>query len=162
MSDDTGMVKELARAQGDVDDLKSIETPHNERYKTFWFGYSKTTEVMVMAVVATTPHNVVWNQLVPNDGDEWYWYAPMEQGSYKISVLGISAADRGVADFYVNGVEIASKDWYAAPAVHDEEWTFNWNPTQTRLHEFKIVVDGKNGLSTNFHLVLSSIVIYRV
>jgi hypothetical protein len=168
MSDDNGMVmrsglvKNISRSQKDIERLGSIETPHNEMYKTFWFGYCLTTETMTRVVDNLQPYNVRWRQVTPNDGDAFYWYAPMEQGTYKIAVNGVQQNSNGIADFHVNGVEISSFDWYAAVQTADVEWLFNWTPTQTRLHEFKIVVDGKNASSGNYILRLTSIVIYRI
>jgi hypothetical protein len=162
MSDLVARVREL---ESRLDNIEGIETPQNLRYATFWFGYSETTETMIIyypgAAALEGAFNVGWNQSVPNDGDEFIWYAPFEQGAYKVAIIGFSASNIGKSDLIIDGTTIANDDWYSV-ATAQAIVTHNWTPTQTMMHEFKLKVNGKNAASSNYYLLLTCLIVYKI
>lgn len=80
----------------------------------------------------------------------------LKGGTYTFVVLGESRADSPLIDWYVDNVKVVSlQDWYAASTNSNIEKTASVTVVGDGYHVLKGVVNGKNGSSTNYFVVLT-------
>lgn len=85
------------------------------------------------------------------DGVEYDFYLPA--GTYTIYFGTSKNATRGIADFLIDDVEVASFDTYASSSTTYQIMTqASVNVTTTGAKTLKIVLDGKNASSSDFFL----------
>lgn len=91
-----------------------------------------------------------------NNGDTFTQGFWLQAGTYTFEVLGNKADNRGIVDWYVDGVPIVTgQDWYASPqssgvVISNGSITVNGDG----YHILKGVVNGKNASSSNYFITL--------
>lgn len=98
-------------------------------------------------------------QTAAQNGDTFTQSFMLAAGTYTLVFFGITSTDRGKIDWYIDDVKVVSlQDWYATPAA------FNITKTVTSIsvvgngrHVLKGVVNGKNGSSSAYIMVLTRI-----
>lgn len=87
----------------------------------------------------------------PALGDTTEFDMPLRPGTYKIRVIHDKDADRGIANFYVNNVNVGSVDCYSQTKINVNRFnTNNFTATKAGTQTFKCVITGKNPSSTGF------------
>lgn len=92
------------------------------------------------------------NSAAAANGDYFTTKCYLAAGTYTLDAFGYKANSYGITDFQIDGVEVASFDWYFNGAL-----TKNVQKTQTSitvstggLKTIKCLVDGKNGASGGY------------
>lgn len=82
-----------------------------------------------------------------------FWLAA---GTYTLSVLGQTENDACVVDWTIDGgAAIAGQDWYSSGATKNVVQTGSVTVATSGLHTLRGTVNGKNGSSSNFYLILT-------
>jgi hypothetical protein len=91
------------------------------------------------------------------NGDTFTQSLMLKAGTYNFYVLGETASDRGLLDWYIDGVNFATgQDWYSAgTTVNVIKSALAITVTGTGRHVLKGVVNGKNGASSGFAVLLA-------
>lgn len=109
--------------------------------------------------------NQVLNYIFSNtsgvDGDNLSYKVYLAAGTYTLQLYTASHTDRGIADFDIDGVEVASFDLYVG---------VGWNTVKTQtsiavatsgLKTLRVRADGKNESSSSYVIPLTSIALWR-
>lgn len=116
-----------------------------------------------VAVSTGQLHNMIVYQTTPANGNTFSFSLPLQAGTYSIVVLGYTDANRGILDIYADGVEVGSKDWFAAAPGAQNVYHVITPVTLTGniLHTFDGVIHGKNALSSGYAYVLTTFAVYQ-
>ncbi len=80
----------------------------------------------------------------------------LKAGTYTFSVLGIPSSNRGIIDWYIDGVlAVSQQDWYAAAANFNTPKTASVTVSSSGYHVLKGVVNGKNASASSYCMVLT-------
>lgn len=78
-------------------------------------------------------------------------------GTYNFEVLGTTAPNRPIVDWYVDGViKVTGQDWYTAGIVPNVRKSNSITVTGNGQHILKGIVNGKNGSSSDFNLAIGT------
>jgi hypothetical protein len=103
--------------------------------------------------ISSAFYNVVVYQNPEANGDSASSSISIQAGTYILSVMGSMASDRGIVDWYLDGVLIPAgtgQDWYsAAPAISVVQ-SFSVVIASAGYHVLKYIVNGKNVASTSY------------
>lgn len=96
------------------------------------------------------------------DQDNCTFKVALEKGTYSLKVLYREQTDGGIADFDIDGTEVASFDTYAGSNADNQiNVTTSISVPATGLFDFKIRADGKNGSSSAYQITLHAVFIVR-
>lgn len=96
------------------------------------------------------------------DADELHFKVYLDAGTYSFRMMVREAADRGIVDIYLDAVEIASFDWYAAAGASNVVKTETGIVVGAAgLYTLKLKIDGKNGSSSGYKLYCQYIALWR-
>jgi hypothetical protein len=97
-----------------------------------------------------------------NDLDQISWKAFLAAGTYTLRVVYGKAGNQGIADFYIDDVEVGSVDMYAASASLNNIYTVTGITVSTSgLKTIKAKVEGKNISSGDHYIKITSITFWR-
>jgi hypothetical protein len=92
------------------------------------------------------------------NGDSWEKSIFLKAGTYTISVLGMTAPSRGIQEIFIDGVSVGTIDWYNGSLVYNQVKTISSvTVTGDGQHTFKSTVNGKNGSSSDYQLLLTKV-----
>lgn len=92
------------------------------------------------------------------NGDSWEKKIFLKAGTYTISVLGLTAPSRGIQEIFIDGVSVGTIDWYNGSLVYNQVKTIaSVTVTGDGRHTFKSTVNGKNGSSSDYQLLLTKV-----
>jgi len=116
-----------------------------------------TGNALTTAVTSTQAYNLYVYQNTDADGDTFTHGFMVAEGTYTLSILGITRTHSGRVDWYIDDVLIASaQDWYAASAVLNTVKTVSGiTISEGGWHVLKGVINGKNGSSSGYSLHLT-------
>jgi hypothetical protein len=84
------------------------------------------------------------------DGDTRLNYFVIRAGTYELNFLGLKSPDSGILKVYIDTVEVATIDWYAAVPDYNVVVTIPGIVLTSGVHKIETVVTGKNGLSASY------------
>lgn len=115
-------------------------------------GNAQTSEFNASQQYATMSYRAS-----PADGDSFSQNIFLATGTYTLGVLGVTNSLYGKVDWYLGATKIADgQDWYSADQVYNITKTqASINVATAGIYELKAVVNGKNGSSSNYYLVLT-------
>lgn len=100
-------------------------------------------------------HNIKTYQETPADGDVFEAKVVLAKGTYTFRVCGITQVDAGIIDWTLDGVSIAAgQDWYGILAYNTVKTTTTITVAKSGIHTLVGTVNGKNGSSSDFYIVL--------
>lgn len=86
-----------------------------------------------------------------NDGDYFQFsYLYLSAGTYTLTAEFITANSFGIVDIYVDGVEKGSQDLYTASTDLTIKTIPSIAVSATGVHTLKMILDGKNGSSSDY------------
>ncbi len=89
----------------------------------------------------------------PANGDTFRQQFYLAAGAYTLSVLGYTANDAGIVDWFIDGVLVVSgQDWYTLLPGANTVKTAAVNVIGNGQHQIRGVINGKNVASINFWL----------
>ncbi len=92
------------------------------------------------------------------NGDSFSHSFFLRGGTFDLNVLGISGPVCGIVDWYLDGVLVVTgQDWYAAGYTYNIVKTDSITVSGDGYHVLVGVINGKNGLSTDYYLQLTKI-----
>lgn len=98
----------------------------------------------------------------PSVGDKLVWKPLLQAGTYRLRTFATSASAYGITQTRINGVTVATDDWYASPSVTPDvrEHTGIVVPSNG-IHDVELYVSGKNASSSNFFFVFTAFFLTR-
>lgn len=103
----------------------------------------------------------LWNSS-HTDGDELSYKVSLVKGTYTVFLLAKTHTYNGILDIYIDAAEVASFDLYGNPSVNNVIYTDPNNVIASGgLKTLKLKVDGKHASSTDYYVILQSIVLWR-
>lgn len=95
------------------------------------------------------------------DGDNISAPVYLAQGTYTMIVIYSRSTDHGIVDLYIDASEVGSFDGYAA-TDHDNEYAVTGiNIASSGLKTFKVQIDGKNVLSSDYESRINCVQLIR-
>lgn len=121
------------------------------------------TNALSLQYPATQPYQIwAFQTATPNVGDRVVWKALLASGTYTVRVIGFSDASYGITGIQINGVTVASFDWYSASAVSpDVKESTTVTIPDSGLKEITMRITGKNALSSSFFFTVTAIMFIR-
>jgi hypothetical protein len=103
-------------------------------------------------------YNVEYFQNSPADGNAIQTTVLLKAGTYDVFVLGITANNRGIIDWSMDGSNfISGQDWYNGSDQYNIIKTGTVTIADDGRHLLKATVNGKNGSSSNYYMVITAI-----
>lgn len=121
---------------------------------TFWHDESIVTagNAITFTLSTSQQHGVLFYQNAPANADTFTQSFMMRAGTYTLSVIGVTANDRGKIDWYVDGaVQITGQDWYSASATYNVIKSGSITVATDGYHVLKGVINGKSGSSSSYY-----------
>lgn len=116
------------------------------------------------ALVADAAHwsGFDFNNTTFADLDNRSYSVYLAQGTYVLSLFTTTAANRGILDFDIDAVEVASVDCYTAGTVYNTvKDTAGIVVATPGLKTLRARIHGKNGASSGFHMTIDALVLWR-
>jgi hypothetical protein len=102
-------------------------------------------------------------QIPAADGDSFSHSFFLRGGTFDLNVLGITGPVCGIVDWYLDGVLVVTgQDWYSAGYTYNVVKTDSITVIGDGYHVLTGVINGKNGLSTDYYLQLTKIYLKQV
>lgn len=96
------------------------------------------------------------------DGDEIHYSTFLGAGTYTLKLLGTKASNHGIVDIYIDAGEVASFDLYNATVARNQVLTqTSISVASAGVKDIKVILDGKNGSSSDYIIAFQSITFYR-
>jgi len=130
----------------------------------FGWDYDSSTQGTWATTINTSAvYNAVFNNNSSNnDGDNVHFSIYLTAGTYSLKMMGITDTNKGVSDIYIDDAEVASFDWYNGTTVRNVVKTATGIVVAASgVKDIKVIIDGKNGSSSDHRLVFSSLLFYR-
>ena len=91
------------------------------------------------------------------NGDSFTNGCYLAAGTYTFYVLGTTNTNTGIVDWYLDDVEIVTaQDWYSGASVANViKSQASVSVSMDGWHTVKAIVDGKNGSSSDYYIVLT-------
>ena len=131
-------------------------TPGISISKTFW-QIESTKEVgaafaLQMATTFTSIpiYGYQYFQNAPAINDQWSQTFSMAAGSYALSAIGLTATNRGIISWYVDGVLQGTMDYYANPGLTNTIKSISVTILTTGTHTIRGILASKNASSTDY------------
>jgi len=106
--------------------------------------------------------NFYLNNSTHADGDNFTEKVYLVAGTYTIQMLNFRSTDGGILKIQIDGVTVATQDCYAgAGAWNQLHETVNIAVLKSGLKDLKFLVDGKNGLSSNYYAYICGVRMFR-
>jgi len=97
-----------------------------------------------------------------NDGDQINWKTYLNAGTYTLKFLYSKSAASGIVDLYIDAAEVASFDAYNGITVKNLIGTqAGIVVAASGIKDIKLIIDGKNGASSNYYINFVLIGFYR-
>jgi len=127
------------------------------------FAYDSIGQgVWAIAILGTKALNYGWRNTSNADGDNLSYKAFLAQGTYTLGVLYTTHDSFGIGKVDIDGVEVASFDFYAAvPVLNNLGTQAGIIVAASGLKTIRVRVDGKNPASTGFRIDYSSLTLWR-
>jgi hypothetical protein len=125
-----------------------------------WHDESTVTAGNALSVVADTSQwfGVYAYQNAAVNGDSFTQSLWLRQGMYMVTFLGETDSGSGRVDWSLDGtVFAAGQDWYSASLVRNVQKTATLTILTDGYHTLKAVLNGKNGSSSGYKLLLTRI-----
>lgn len=106
-------------------------------------------------------YNGSLNNTTTADGDEVRWPVTLQKGTYTLYVLGYTNTTAGIADYYIDGVEVGSLDWYGGSSTDVLKSVTGIVVDNPGTVFFNVKIDGKNASSTDYILDMQQIMLVR-
>jgi len=127
---------------------------------TLWHDQSKILTGNPFWVIHESNQNysVGAQQNTPADGDSFSDTFPLKGGSYTLNVLGITYSDKGMIDWYIDGVLFLSgQDWYTPGVTYNVVKSTPITIVGDGLHTLTGLVNGRNAASTNYFMEFTKV-----
>ncbi len=129
------------------------------------FPHNITAEIQGTWVTSTNASYrfgyIIINNSASADGDELNFKAYMAKGIYTLSFAAARNTYCGIADFYIDAIEVASIDMYGA-LVYANLWQEqNIVVATSGIKTIRIVVDGKHVSSSDYNCLFSCLSFHR-
>jgi hypothetical protein len=112
-------------------------------------------------IYANQINNVMYYTTTPANNDEFTFNVWLEDGTYTLDAIGVTANNRGKIDWYVDGVlAISAQDWYAASLTYNVAKTGSITIIGNGMHVIKGKINGKNASSSSYYWALTEVSIY--
>jgi hypothetical protein len=99
-----------------------------------------------------------WYQDTAADADAAEIVVLLDAGTYDVTVGGMKGNNLGIIDWKLNGSNfITGQDWYAASLTESVSQTGTMTVSTAGLQTIRMVVNGKNGSSSDYYWLLTSI-----
>ena len=95
------------------------------------------------------------------DGDEIHYKTYLGAGTYTLKILFTKWTANGIADFYIDAVEVASVDGYGALAYNQIDTTASIVVAASGVKTIKVIIDGKHASSSAHGFNLQAMIFYR-
>lgn len=96
-----------------------------------------------------------------NDGDNFSVNFRCLAGTYTLRFNSVKGTSYGILDIDIDGVEIGSKDAYAAGVDYDNIEEISGIVISSGQHTIKFRIDGKHASSTDYFINLNGIYLQR-
>lgn len=146
---DTGVHGAGASTLATLADITLPDFVHTSICLSAYSGSVGTWALGLTAGVAVNINNHGSN----NNGDYLEWEVWLPAGNYTAQVHGSTNTNRGITDFLIEGVEEGSKDWYSAGAGYTD-YTFTFTVAATGAQTIRMILDGKNGSSSDYEATI--------
>ena len=101
-----------------------------------------------------------FKNLTQANGDNASYKVYLDAGTYTLLVVGQAWGSGAITDLYLDAVEVASFDWYAASAAHNtRKIQSGIVVASSGIYDLKVQIDGKSGAS--YQVNLSYLVLRR-
>lgn len=141
--------------------LKGIDLENFPERATMWHDESTVLKGNDFAITfdANQEYAVYNYQNPPANTDSFTNSFFLKAGTYSFFVLGITDANRGIVDWYVDDIRIVSQqDWYSAALTYNVLMAMNGISIPTDgYHILKGIVNGNNAASTNYFMTLTKL-----
>lgn len=145
----------------DVAGLVAAGTTYPKR-ATMWHDEALVTNGNVIAsdmgIAANQLYQAAAYQNTPANADAFTHSFMLRAGTYTFSVLGVVATNRGKIDWYIDDMGtpvITGQDWYDGTPAYNVIKTVSVTVTGDGYHKLKGVINGKNGSSSDYYMVLT-------
>lgn len=96
------------------------------------------------------------------NGDNVSYKAYMAAGTYTLKVVAVTSPEQGIVDYKIDGVEVASFDWYSAGTIRNVIKTQGFVIAEAGVKTIQVIINGKNGSSIGYYHGPYEFVFYRV
>lgn len=148
-------------AAGSVWFPSTLPTPQAAQYPRRAFGFHGN-DLIVTGGALTRVHNASQDfshyayQNPAANGNTFTTSIMLRAGTYTLSVLGITANNKGKIDWYVDDVlQISGQDWYSSSATYNVVKSGSITVVGDGYHILKGVVNGKNASSSAYQMWLT-------
>lgn len=130
--------------------------------KTFWMIEStKEAGAAFLLQMATTftPLPIYGYQYFQNPGalnDQWSQTFSLSAGSFALSAIGLTATNRGIITWELDGVVQGTMDYYANPGLVNTIKTIALTVLTSGVHTLRGKMISKNALSTDYYCTLQT------
>ena len=128
---------------------------------TMWHDASIVTAGNAIVITHDALQNYSLFSQQPNaaDGDTFTQSFLLAAGTYTLAVLGQTNNSKGRIDWYIDNVKVVSlQDWYSAGVVYNVvQSVASITVTGSGRHVLKGVINGHNGSSSNYWMLLTKI-----
>lgn len=134
----------------------------NIRYPMYW-----STPWVAGKVITGSPNIVhiqdfnfeqaVFYQDPPALNDEMEFNLFLNVGNYRMSALGITSNDAGIASVYLNGNLVGTMDWYSISQGNNVVKTFTFTNPSNGLITLRTKALSKNASSADYYIPINEI-----
>lgn len=105
---------------------------------------------------------LVYQDGTPTVGDRLIWKPMLQAGTYRLRTIGQSLPSAGQSAIQINGVTVATSDWYSAVSITpDVREHVGVSVPTSGVQEITFRITGKHASSSNFYFVLACILMTR-
>lgn len=117
----------------------------------FWRNFDRyISGSLTMQTDADQMYNMYVNTTYGASGDEWEQEFLIDAGTYTFSSLGYTGTSRGIVEWYIDNVLVATHDWYDGSATNNTIKATSGIVIAAGLHTLRGKVTGKNGSSSAY------------
>lgn len=88
--------------------------------------------------------------------DEYKWgNIFLTHGTYKITIIGVKAVNRGIHEVLFGNTSLGTKDGYNAATLYNQLWEIPFTVTEDKTADMRFRVNGKNAASTGYYAEFS-------